>query len=189
VNWLDVRDFVHQVKGVKTLDGGHPVYRNAKVSIVRFSPADVYPTSKYVLVSKISTIFGVYRAYKRIGIDIFNLLHTVVIDGRAISPPVVEHDGQVPVIVDGIHRFWVAKAMRKEIRAVFIKGADPDFPVIGLPVAWKDVKVRRTLPKNPRDRRNLRPGIEDTSDGLRKYFRDLSFLGGDGRRPSGKQKN
>lgn len=181
---------VGRVRGVRTLNGGVPVYRNAVVRIRRLHPARVRPSSLYVLDDNLARLRGLALELEARGMDLFRLNTTVVVDGRAISPPLVEWDPEyrVPIIVDGIHRFWLAMKQGKRVSAVYVHGSDPRYPVIGLPVLWSEVRCLNALPMDPHMRRRLRPGIEDTSESLRRYYRDLSFMGSGGRRPSGNQR-
>lgn len=181
------RDLLKTVRDVRTLDGSYPVYRGAKVSLRMFWAIQVYPISKYVLRSNLELLRNLDKQMLLEGIDIFQLRKVTYWNETVIGPPLVEYDGDVPVIVDGIHRFYLALEMGRAVNCIYVEGADAQFPVIGLPVQWEDVTLRDSLPSDPRLRRDLRPGIEDTSTCLRRHYRDLSFLGSKGRRPAGVQ--
>jgi hypothetical protein len=177
-----------RVRETVTLDGGFSVYKHALIFLAKISPSWVRPTSKYVLTYKLGILTTIESMLNAKGISAFDLRDTVPSgEGHSISPPLVEWDGRSLCIVDGIHRFYLARRNRVSVRAIVVVGASKRFPIIGLPVSWNDVLELHELPTNPADRRNLRPGIADTSAELRKYYRDLSYLGSGGRRPSGEQ--
>jgi hypothetical protein len=121
------------------------------------------------------------RALKLIGIDITKLDEIIPYDGTVIAPPVIENDGQADCIVDGLHRLTIARARHETVRVLYV--ANPETPPIGKPVLWEQVKVVKTPPETAQERRDLREGLDDTSECLRSHFRDLSFLGSNGRRP------
>jgi hypothetical protein len=111
----------------------------------------------------------------------FDLDEILEYNGIIIAPPVVELSDGVPAIVDGIHRFYLAKQLGVPVKAIYIEGAT--LPLISYPVSWDVVKEYDEAPENPKHRRALRLGIEDKSEVLRTYYRDFSLLGSRGRRP------
>jgi len=175
------------VRSIKTLGDSYPVYKDAEVTIRDFDPSEVHPTSLYVLNGKLDRLRELRAELFEEGIDIFKLDDIVEVNGRAIAPPVIEYDGNKNCIVDGLHRFALASDEGRNVRSIFVDGIDMDRPIIGLPVEWGEVVFRDDLPTDPKDRRRLREGILDTSDSLRNNFRDLTVLGSNGRRPSGRQ--
>lgn len=186
-----MNNILEVVRGILTLNGGVLVYNDAKIGLQRFKADQVYPLSKYVLSTKISFLNGLRLGLLKSRIDILNLIGletlTKIYKGYVIAPPLVERSDGVDVIVDGLHRFWIARQLNLPINCIYVGGAS--LPLIGLPVEWDRVVYRDNLPKNPRERRDLRPGIADESQVLRKYYRDLTVLGSGGRRPSGNQLN
>jgi len=180
---------VETVKSITTLGDKYPIYKDAQVEIRDFDPSEVYPTSLYVLNGKLDRLRGLRSELLEDGIDIFKLDDIVEVNGRAIAPPVVEYDGTKNCIVDGLHRFALASNEGRNVRSIFVGGVGSDRPIIGCPIEWDEVVFRDDLPTDPRERRRLREGILDTSQDLRNNFRDLTVLGSNGRRPSGKQEN
>jgi len=181
-------ELLSQVRETKTLDGAYPVYANAVISLMRTCAEDLSPTALYVLLPSIRHIYRLANEYARMGIDIFSLTE-VINDGTIfISPPVVESTDNKLAIVDGIHRAWIARKERIPLNVISVCGADPAYPTIGQPVTWNEVKEYETKPEDPALLRRLRPGIADESSSLRKYYRDLSYLGSSGRRPRDGQK-
>ena len=67
-----------------------------------------------------------------------------------MAPPIVEVsrvDGGVPVLVDGQHRFMLAKELGLSIRVIWIDKVMPKVPVIAKPVEWSQVKILAKVPE------------------------------------------
>ena len=173
---------VETIREIRTIGDGYPVYQHAQVSIKEVRPEEVWPISKYVLTATLLFIDEVRNEFLRRGIDIFKLDDIVQTNEVVIAPPLVEYDGNTDCIVDGIHRIYSAKEKGKRITVLYVSGADR--PIIGKPIDWNRVQKVDILPADPKARRDLREGIEDTSECLRRHYRDLSILGSKGRRPS-----
>ena len=175
------------VKTIKTLGDGYPIYWNAEVSIRDFNSNEVRPTSLYVLNETLDRVRRLRDDLLEDGVDIFKLDDIYRVNGRVIAPPIIEYEGNVNCIVDGLHRFVLARETKCSIRSVLVTNVNGDRPIIGLPVDWDEVVFRDDLPTDPKERRRLREGVSDTSENLLMNYRDLSILGSNGRRPSGKQ--
>lgn len=181
-------ELLQQVRNTVTLDGGIPVYADANIDLLQFDPTDVYPTALYVLQEHLDRLLVMYNVMREFGVDILNLQGIYnYADGIVIAPPLVELCDGVPAIVDGIHRFYLAGALGKPVTAIYVEGANPDYPLVSYPVSWEEVNLYQSRPTDPKLLRKVRYGIEDTSEGLRKYYRDLKFLGSSGRRPRKEQ--
>jgi len=174
-------DLIETIRAITTLEGDFQPYQNASVVLKDFDPNEVVPTSKYVIVDSLVTIGLISRTLRRYGLDINQIDDIVEVDGIKIAPPVIEFDGEKDCIVDGVHRLLIARAKKQKVKCIYIR--DASLPIIGKPISWETVKVMEVPSEDPRDRRNLRDGIEDTSECLRRYYRDLSVLGSLGRRP------
>jgi len=175
------------VRSITTLGDKYPIYKDAEVEIRDFDPSEVHPTSLYVLNDKLDRLRGLRAELLEDGIDIFKLDDILEVNGRAIAPPVIEYDGTNNCIVDGLHRFVLAGDEGRWVRSIFVNRGDISRPIIGQPVDWHEVVFRDDLPTDPKERRRLREGILDTSENLRMNYRDLTVLGSNGRRPSGRQ--
>lgn len=169
------------IRNILTIEDGVSVYENADISIQDFRPDEVYPSALYVLRPHIEKIRCIGSELWRRGVNIFQLDDVINMDEIMIAPPVIEMSDGVPTIVDGIHRFYLARQLGFDVRCVFINGAS--LPLISYPVEWQDVRMYDEPPQQPELRRRIREGISDTSTDLRKYYRDLSVLGSKGRRP------
>jgi hypothetical protein len=67
-----------------------------------------------------------------------------------MAPPIVEVsqvDGGVPVLVDGQHRFLVAKKLGLGIRVIWIDEVMPKVPLIAKPVEWSQMKILTKVPE------------------------------------------
>lgn len=173
---------LNEVKEVKTLDGGFPVYEQADISLKIFHPKDVYPSALYVLTDHLEKLIELdSEVLSTHGIGIFGLDGIYDHSGGIIAPPVVEMSDGVPTIVDGIHRFYLAFLQNRPVKTIFVQNVQ--LPLISYPVGWGDVKVYESKPEHPQLLRRLRHGIPDDPTKLRVYYRDLSLLGSKGRRP------
>lgn len=175
------RELLIDVRNVVTLDGGLPIYRNAKIELRNFYPEEVYPTAKYVISGNLETLRAIDEIMTNEGYDIFHLRERVENGVGVISPPIVEMSDGVPAIVDGQHRFWLAREKRQDVTAIYVEGVNPDYPIIGFPVDWDLVREYEERPIKRELIRDLR--FPDDSSVLRKYFRDLRYFGSMGRRP------
>lgn len=171
---------INSVLETRTLEGDYPVYENASVDLIPLSPDCVYPTALYVLQSHLDNVWCIYERLLNSGINIFQLDGIVEFEGGIIAPPVVELSDGVPAIVDGIHRFYIARQLGFEVNSLYIERAS--MPIISYPVGWNEVVLYDKKPEEARLLRKLRSGIEDKSEVLKTYYRDFSFLGSNGRR-------
>ncbi len=137
-------------------------YEYADIRQKRLDSSGVLPTAKYVLRKNLAIIEALDRELSEEGIDIFNLTGVVKIDeNNYICPPIIEIWPQEPynnrpVLVDGGHRFYIARQRGIKINSVVISGnISSDLPVLPLE-GWHEVIERDTVPK---DKRNYHPGI------------------------------
>ncbi|MCJ7805109.1 hypothetical protein MUP46_00500 [Patescibacteria group bacterium] len=137
-------------------------YEYADIQQARIDPSEVKPTAKYVLRSNLATIEALDKELSTQGIDIFNLHGVIKIDdNNYICPPILEvwkekpYNG-IPVIVDGLHRLYIARKRGIEINCVLISGEISSMlPVLPL-TGWHEVVEQDAVPK---DKRNYHPGI------------------------------
>lgn len=167
------------VKATKTLEGGIPIYEDAQISLQTVDPNEVFPIANYVLTENLKRLFGTWIQHMKDDCNIFDLNGLVAVDDFLIAPPVVEwcEQDQKTLIVDGIHRFWLARKMHLPITTIFVEGVDPNYPVISFPMPWEEVRIHEKRPDNSR---YLRPGI--TNENRQRFYRDLSVLGSTGTR-------
>jgi len=134
-------------------------YRNATVTSKVVRVKDVFPISLYLLQSHLNTQKTLYDVFQR-DYDI----DTMDLDGGRpevifrtswekgtwrLSPPIVEvseADGGKPVLLDGEHRFMMARQLKKDIRVIWIENVPAQYPVVAKPVRWEDVKIYPAVP-------------------------------------------
>lgn len=180
------REFLlRQLREVKNLRG-EPVYRNAEIDIRIFNPGDLKPTAKYLMESNMEFLEAMYNDLLSKGIDIFNLESVIETDYGVVGPPVVEvaedaSGNRVPAIVDGSHRVALAKYLKKDISVIYVNGANPEYPLIGLPVGWEKVRTYKIKPTKEEDLRDLKPGMVGLEDKA-SLFRDITMVGSSGRK-------
>ena len=168
---------IERMEQVLTIGDNFPVYEGAEIVIREFLPNEVRPTAKYVLVEKLIRLQKLRDTF-----DWTRMSDVVEFESGTMAPPVVEFDGEKDCIVDGLHRFTLAKIKDFTLHAIYIsREADKDHPIIGFPVEWGELKIRRTQPLMAEECRDLR--IPDIKEDLHRCFRDLRFLGSSGRRP------
>lgn len=178
----------HQLKAtlhrVKTLSGGTHVYKDADIHVKTVNPDDLSPTSKYVLRDNLKQIEALReKVFREKGVDIFHFPGIVSVDGAKIAPPVIEEINDSDLIVDGLHRSYLARRNGEKIVVAHIRHSLRGYEPIGSGLGWFEVKVTDTQPTTGRDCRILRLGVTDDPTDLRRYYRDFSVLGSRGRRP------
>ncbi len=169
------------VKETKNMRG-EPIYENSEISLREFDPKDLHPSAVYMLEANLEFLEAMYYDLFKEGIDIFNLDQIVETEKYGkIAPPIVEmavdeKGNRVPTIVDGIHRSKLAMYLGKRIKVVLIDGVNPDYPLIGLPADWDEVKIYRGKPQAEPELRKLRPGMVGLEDKSH-LFRNLEPVG------------
>jgi hypothetical protein len=171
---------IDEVRNIKTIAESIPIYENAKIELSKFHPEEVSPIAKYVLLPNLKRILYLNLYLKNLNKNMFELDEVVPIGDQIIGPPIVEWSEQdgVPVIVDGIHRFWLARLLDVKVNSIYVKNVDPNYPVTSYPVNWDEVIVRKEWPEDINVRRDLRVDQNLTN----KFYRDFSILGSTGRR-------
>ncbi|MFC1646715.1 hypothetical protein ACFL1A_00380 [Patescibacteria group bacterium] len=135
-------------------------YIEAKISTKIVNPSDIRPLALYALKSKIN----LQRRLRRIFIDEHNI-DTLDQDGNkpdftfsikgekglwTMAPPIVEVskiDGNIPILLDGEHRFQMARLERSTVRVIWIEDVSRRYPVVGKPAQWDEVKIYKEVPK------------------------------------------
>lgn len=178
MTFKEKKDLLETVRSIYTLEGEVKIYQNALIDLVEFDPIEAFPLANYVLVSHLLKLTDIRRYLLDLGnIDIFRLESIIESEDITISPPIIELSAidNVPVIVDGIHRFWLARHFTQKIKAIYVQGVDASYPVISYPLNWSEVRVYE---QKPEITRRLREGLTSR----KKYYRDFSALGSLGTR-------
>ena len=83
-------------------------------------------------------------------------------------PPIIERHGSAWVLLDGVHRMYLARQVGTTLEAVVVSGVKTPFPTDLH--GWESVSVVSEKPARSERYRNLRPEL----------FRDLKHVGLDG---------
>lgn len=179
---IDRNLLLHLLRQINTLDG-RPVFSKASLSLVKIDPRQLKIGQKYVyrenyqrLMEDASDIFhtfaasagglcdmGAYFVFGRNGNDDYAM--------ACYLPPIVETHGRDLVIMDGIHRNYIAKQTGAAFTVILVEPSDLPFPCSVR--NWDEISVI-SLADKPKD-------LGDRYFDLQKdLFRDLKYLGIDG---------
>ncbi len=203
--------YFNKIRTIKLLgDKSIQPYKNAEICSRIIKPTEVYPIAKYVLNKQINIQKKLAQYLKKEHqIDIFDLNdHQPMLEFSmqgekndwVMSPPIIEVsvlDDNKPVLVDGEHRFYVAKKKNIPIRVVWIEKVPAHLPVVARPLKWSDIKEYDQVPSTFKKRiyryptLDSFPDISDFSDVeitaenyLYFFYRDLSPICSSGIRKS-----
>lgn len=148
-SWQIVEERLRQVVllGDKS---SHP-YQNARLSLQTVCPEEILPLAMYALLPQITFITSLYENLRHFRIDILNLDQAITSldytwgkQGR-LAPPLIEiRDGRL-LLVDGLHRVYLAQLLGLEtISVVIADGVKTPLPC--LPVSWGDLILTDTVP-------------------------------------------
>jgi len=184
-------------------------YAEATIQLKRYSVDDLSPISTYVLnpqVDQLQHLQG--QLCSQYALSLFDLagLMEYETNGEVYRqiPPVIERyfeptQGQfVSVILDGLHRVWLARKLgMNEIWVAEISNVPERYPVVSFPLHWENVRKVNAVPSNRAKRKFRFPTIEEfpnvsdftsvevtPSNYLYFFYRDLSTLGSGGIRKS-----
>lgn len=129
-------------------------YEYATISQMSIDPNTVRPFAKYVLQENLERIISLEQRLLKDGIDLFNLPGIVQIDDQHfICPPILERWPQspynnIPIIVDGAHRLFIAKQRGIRVNCIVISG-NIAYPLPVLPLSgWDEVHVCNDVPQD-----------------------------------------
>ena len=155
------------------------VYEHAHISLRTMHPDEVNPTTFYLLRSNLEFQRALREHLMSTqGIDTLNLEGALEILNEkgelwTLTPPIIEvtprlvryqpKEGeiyyrdvvkvQIPIINDGAHRIALARELGILFRALFISGADENFPFYAHPNEWSRTKVVDFVPSDKRDKK------------------------------------
>ena len=214
IDILDVKtwnEFVKSLRQVKLLADSkiHP-YKDATIETRLVNPEEVAPISRYALKGHVDIQRQLRRLFQKQSIDTLDLgdknsdIKYVVGNERdewLMSPPIVEEsemDGGKAILIDGEHRFLLARELKQKVRVAWIRKVPRIYPPVAIPLSWKDIALHETVPtlKYKREYRYRRledfPDISSfskvpvNSSNFRYFFyRDLSPVCTSGIRPVG----
>lgn len=168
------------LRRVRTINGELP-FRNAKFELSHINPGHcsvgqmfVYRENYQHLLEKLSSLFGTFAIPAGItqlgAYFVFGEDRNGTVAMACYLPPIIERH-ETLVVMDGIHRNYLAKQLGTTLCSIVASNVSVPFPCE--PHEWRDVGVIGTAEK-PRE-------INDRYFGLRKeLFRDLKYLGIDG---------
>lgn len=206
----DIEDFKVDLKSFRTKeslidsvsqvtilgDREFKIYEGAVISIESIPINLIQPSACYLLKSGVDQQENFHDFLKaKHSFEIFNLETGLIYsqDGKDhfISPPVVEHyteenGEEVYVLIDGIHRVFVAKKLGHEtLNVILVRGAK--LPPASMPVPWGKVKTMDVPP--PTDEKKVFRNtfkfpsvinIDTKIDSRYILYRDFSPLGSHG---------
>lgn len=187
----------------------HP-YRDANIELRTIETTYVKPLSRYVLRNHLETQrflnwgFEEEHDIETLSLDDHSARVVFQLEGEqeewALIPPIIEVSplDNIPVLIDGEHRFFLARELDVPIQVVWIENVPEKYPVVALPLEWNEVEQFDEVPPtfNKRDYRfptlESMPDISSFSDVrltsenyLYFFFRDLSPVCTSGVRRSG----
>ncbi len=158
---------------------GDPVqkpYQKAKIELKTISTDDVWPVARYILSEHLEIqrfLHSVFMAEH--GIDTLDLENDQIrvlfhLDGEpaewALIPPIVEEsalDGK-PLLVDGEHRFFLARELGVPIKVIWISQVPEMYPIVATPIEWSDVELQDEVPDISLKRKYRYPSLKDFPD-------------------------
>ncbi len=161
-------------------DPDNKVYAQAKIEMACIDPNSLSLGQKFVyrknytaILENFRNLFTEFTAPRGI-----SKLTPYLIVGKNINdhivlahylPPMVEIHGNNSVLLDGVHRNFIAKQSGNNPETIIIRGVKVPFPCT--PKPWSEIKVVDKKPEN----------LEDRYFDLKKeLFRDLKAIGIDG---------
>ncbi len=155
------------------------LYKDCQVEVVRMDPRQLSVGQRFVqrdkcqrLAVEFQKIFAGYYVEASAGDFLPLIIRGKSVQGVAViahyMPPIVEDNGSVSCVIDGIHRNYNHMAANKSVLSIVIRGVET--PVPFSVHSWKDVKLVDEKP--PKDQRffDLQPHL----------FRDMKMMGIDG---------
>lgn len=198
VNIVSGEELISLIRNTGLIDNpGLRPYWEADITLCSLAVETLLPLAKYVLQNNLVQLERVQEALLAQGLDVLQLPGRVeIISGSeriVVAPPVVEEwPSEGRLVVDGLHRIWLARRQGVEhVTCVLIRKAS--MPLVPLPVGWNE--VREYSPGNhPPEKRLYRfNSISEvgTIEQVRKwgvtesnfryfFFRDLAGLGSSG---------
>lgn len=156
-SWDDIVSALRHV----TLVGDQTLlpYFKAKISTRVVKVTNVYPISLYALHPKLQLQRELNQILLREHrIDTFNQDGsrpniTFAVKGEKglwnLTPPIVEvsaEDGNIPLLIDGEHRFLLARELGKLVRVVWIENVPKNYPTVSKPVNWQEITFYDKVP-------------------------------------------
>ena len=146
-------------------------YQNATLRVAELHPNEINPASLYLLEENLAFQHALRtHLLHRYGIDTFrlsNILHLkngqhmfgmappyieISEEKLALAPkpgdhaPPKEQTLKIPLLIDGIHRVWLAREENITVRCIIAHGTHPEYLNYAYPNEWHEVKICKTVP-------------------------------------------
>lgn len=134
-------------------------YSKAKITQASLNPSELKPLQKYLMKDRIESLRSLKEELlEKSQLDIAKMTKGYVIsDGSklyGLIPPIVEvsyYDAGKPnVILDGIHRCWLALEDKERINVILID--DVDLPLPAFPNSWEEIRLYDSSPQEKEKR-------------------------------------
>lgn len=169
------------ISQMKTMNG-HSPFRNAKIKLAKFDPNSLKVGQRFAYRENLTSVLENLPAFFKkfmvpCGISELGAYFVFGNDTDGVPalacylPPLVERHGKHVVIMDGIHRNYIAMQFGVSLNVIFIEGVSIPFPC-GMK-EWSELKVISLADKPT----NINERYFDLTKEL---FRDLKYLGIDG---------
>ncbi len=166
---------------MKTL-GGVPAFENADFQLCKIDPQHLKIGQRFVyrenyqnLLESLPALLGKFVLSSGIGdLGSYFIFGEDMRGIQALAcymPPIIEQHGSDFVVMDGIHRNYIAKQLGKTLSSIVV--ANPSVPFPCSPKSWSEIKVI-SLSEKPKS------VSERYFDLTKELFRDLKYLGIDG---------
>jgi hypothetical protein len=151
-------------------------YAQAVIDSKVISTDQVWPVSRYILKDHLETQRFLHWAFENE--HSLDTLHqedgqariVFKLEGEAeewaLIPPIIEEspiDGK-PLLVDGEHRFFLARELGVPIRVIWISRVPAQFPVVATPIEWSEVELHDEVPDTSKKRDYRFPKLENFPD-------------------------
>ncbi len=161
------------LKSIPLVNGEYP-YKDSVIKVGRINPSLVYIGQTFVQKNKLEAIITLGNDFTNLMYSGLSKLNPLIIydkKGEFASfyiPPIIEVNSKY-VLLDGIHRSFIAKSIDATINAIIIDNVSSP-----LPFSYDHWEMIRLVEEKPKD-------IMDRYLSLKKeFFRNLKFVGIDG---------
>ncbi len=151
-------------------------YAQATIESRVINSDDVWPVARYILTDHLETQRFLHWAFEQEqGIDTLHqeddqsrILFTLEGEAEewALIPPIIEEsplDGK-PLLVDGEHRFFLARELGVPIKVIWISQVPKQFPIVATPIDWSEVKAYDEVPDTSKKRDYRYPTLDSFPD-------------------------
>lgn len=146
----------------------HP-YEDCQITLDEVDPDFLSPVSRYVTKPGLEVLKQLEHGFRmNAGPDYYTTMtnfeiskvdrgYIVNADGAEwmIIPPLIElsmYDGGAPLVMDGIHRAWLAREEGRRVKVLVMKGVIIPYYGLPLPNRWNDVHVVDEVPEHAEKR-------------------------------------